>query len=238
MGGEPLLNPLVAEYARCLRSADLAPRLGLCTNGILLDRADQTSPALFDELDFLDVLVYPTPFRERVLDNIGLIRFAYPRLKVHPMSPSHFWYEDFRSRIPDGAVVERIWSECGMKNCNAIYQGRFVRCVQTYRKPKFLAEVGVRPEDAAALARLEDWSEDSVPLDSPTLAADLAAFLARNHPLEACNWCLGQSGRDIPHAQRERGFEPPLFDAAMLKWPVSAADLASQASPADGGSVQ
>ena len=223
MGGEPLLNQQVTEYVRALKESNLSERVGLCTNGILLDHALQHSLELFSLLDFMDVLIYPTPFQERVMANISMVRLAYPNLELHPMSPGNFWYEDFASRIPDGKVVDQIWQDCGMKNCNAIYQGRFVRCVQTYRKPRFLAKVGVPAIDQDAFSGLVDWTRDfrdggdSVSLSSPTLADDLREFLARKTCLEACNWCLGQSGKDVPHAQRERGFAPPLFDSAMLK---------------------
>lgn len=209
MGGEPLLNPEVVEYVKILCASGMFEHIGMATNGTLLDRAD---PELFHLLDFIDVLLYPTPAQQKVAAEAARIAREFPGLMVNRMSPGHFWQEDFQGRIEDGRIVERIWRECGMKFCNAIYQGYYVQCVQTYRKPKFMQRLGVRDE------RLEDWRRDAVKLDSPRLEERLQAFLGNRQMPEACNWCLGQSGKDITHHQQPLGKEIGFFSRELLKW--------------------
>ena len=197
IGGEPMLHPELTKLVWLVRESGLADKVGIGTNGSLLHKAD---PALFDALDFIDVSLYPVPQADSIRLNAERIHNLYGcAVKIEAIQ--NFSLMTFKNKIEDPALVERIYNECWMRqHCNVVYRGHFIRCMNIVRKPQFLRAIGSTDD----VTRLEQWTKDAVPLDSPHLRDRIVEYLQSKVIPEACNWCAGSSGRAEPWFQKQR----------------------------------
>jgi GTP 3',8-cyclase len=186
IGGEPALNPHLADIIRVAAKAEVAEKLALVSNGILLDRL---SDAVFAMLDEVEVSHYP---------NVGLtdaaieaIRLRGARLGTRVRVAR---YDDFRYTfsshvLNNDALVEKIWRGCRIANiwgCHAVYKGQIFRC------PQSIYASGVRKNGGD--------SKDGLVLNQDAdFQQSLLAFLNSSSPLDACQNCVGTNGKKFGH---------------------------------------
>lgn len=198
LGGEPLLNRNLVRYIEILRRYNLADRIGICTNGILLDMVDK---ALLSKMDFLDVSLYPNllgVMRDKILRNIDRL-FAVDETKITVEEWKYFRITETLVENKNEELVKKIWSACYVKSlAHAMYKGYYVRCTASQNKGKFLRKMGVRGIDNLLVP-----GKDGLCLNTPNLEEVLIKYIESDTPLEACKWCLGISSKKISHYQRD-----------------------------------
>ena len=198
VGGEPLLHPDWAGFARDLRQSGVARRTMLVTNGTLLHRAATDDLCC---VDTVRVSRYPgVHIKADLVELSARLRERDVALEVRDVAT-------FRRTLlawprPDHVTTTSIYRRCALAHrwsCYTLRDGRFFKC-----PPAALLEARMHARGSA----LENGEVDGVPLLSDDLPAALASYLRSREPLEACRSCLGTSGPSFPHRQlgaRERG---------------------------------
>lgn len=184
VGGEPLLHPDAVACVRAAKDANIAEKVSLTTNGVLLRRAPD---ALFEALDHLTISVYPPG-----LAHLAEIEARAARFGVELNVKRQDEFQDMTSPPHDRARA--VFDTCWLRHrCHTIFAGRFFLCT---RPPNFRAHPRglVRDLDAEGV-RLHD---------GPSLAAEVSAYLERREPLASCARCLGGTGAFAPHRQLTR----------------------------------
>lgn len=192
LGGEPLLHPELVPILDVVRRSGLAPRILVCTNGIMLPRMRED---FWSQVDEVEISVYPgreladadlDRLRRRARANGVTLTVAYY---------SHFRYSYSELGTEDRDLVQRIYSTCQIAHvwrCHTVYAGHFFRCPQSV----FLPRIFGRPHDPWADGlRIEDGLE---------FAGRLRSYLTSRQPPLACRNCLGSVGRRMPHQQLRR----------------------------------
>jgi len=195
MGGEPFLNRKLLTYVAIARDCGLADAIGVCTNGTLLD---QVGEKVMAAVDFLDINTYPLAekLQTRVDGNIRRLQAIAPH-KIKIVRNTDSRVSDSLVRNTDSGLVRDIWRGCHIKlRCHAFYKGHYLRCMISRRKGPFLAAMGV-----SEIQPLLDPRVDGLSLTTDHLEEALADFIDSDEPLHACAWCLGTSGRRLPHRQ-------------------------------------
>ncbi len=199
-GGEPLLHPQLLDFVLAGQKSDLAREVWLVTNGKLLHEADD---ALFDAIDGLRVTRYPgvsITMTEQELEK---------RSADHGFALLSEATDTFRSTLlhnphEDPALVRRIYADCGLAHrwsCHVIHEGRYFKCPPAALHRSRLAASGAGDASPGGMPK-DNRGQDSVRLhDNPTLRPDLDRYLRSERPLQACNACMGSSGRELPHRQ-------------------------------------
>ncbi|MCP2258273.1 4Fe-4S single cluster domain [Streptoalloteichus tenebrarius] len=192
LGGEPLLHKQLVPILDIIRESGIAPRVLVCTNGVLLPRMRDD---FWSRVDEVEVSIYPG--RELSDDELAHVRRQAERHQTTLTVSyySHFRYSYSEVGTEDARLVEQIFTTCQVAHvwrCHTVYEGHFFRCPQAV----FLPRVIGRPEDP--------WA-DALPIeDRPDLAERLLAYLTSPRPLAACRNCLGSAGRRMPHHQLPR----------------------------------
>lgn len=208
-GGEPLLVGNLSDFVDAVKRSGLARHVGVATNGLLLDRI---TPYLADRLDFINISAYTSIGQDRI-----------ERIKSRALSFQNATFEikdsfgicDIGFRIGNPELVRQIWDSCTNRiNCNCIADGYFYKCMQAYRKSLFLKAIG--HVDANSF----DPHLDGIDLKAPDLEERLTDYKRREMPLNACYYCLGTSGKFVPHAQRNAD-----ITSAFSEEPLSTEDL-------------
>jgi organic radical activating enzyme len=195
LGGEPFLAKSVSEYVFSLRDSGITERIGICTNGTLLDRLDIK---LLNHIDYLDISLYPLDERlnKKILMNIKKIKYAYPE-KIRVMVINEFRYSNIVFENKDQDCVSKIWENCkNRKRCHAIYNGYYFICMASQRKGQFLKAVFDNEKPL-----LSNPDIDGICIDNYNFEEKLGIYINRQNPLYACKWCLGSSGRKIRNLQ-------------------------------------
>jgi hypothetical protein len=138
----------------------------------------------------------------------------YPGARVLPVSEE--WahkvrgseFKDFQEafsvhRNLDQALVSRIHSACYLYNrCHAIMDGFFYRCIVS----AFI------PEGAKASWQWAGTEDGLFVEDAAGFPEALEAYVSSKSPLKACEYCVGTSGKRVPHRmlQKSRWSEPHL----------------------------
>lgn len=185
LGGEPMLNPQLTEIIRVARRSGIAEHVQLVTNGLLLDRLDDSA---WDLLSEVEISIYPAA---GVTD--AMIEKARMKGIRHNTVVNTCVYPEFRMTFcsrpaQDKALVEEIWMGCKMAQvwgCHAVRDGFIHRCPQSI----YIAMLG---GDHGAAEGLSLHDEPAVPLQPRLLA-----FLNAAGPLKACWQCAGSSGKTI-----------------------------------------
>jgi GTP 3',8-cyclase len=190
-GGEPLLSPNIVELARLAKESEIAPRVSLTTNGLLLARAPDE---LFEHLDAITVSLYP----EVGLDAEGLaaLRARALRFGVALNEKRQDEFQAMTRPAPerDPTATAAVFESCWLRHrCHTLRDGLFFACS---RPP------GI---DALAAAGGAVLAQDSLSLaPREGLAADLKRYLERSEPLASCARCLGGTGALKPFRQLTR----------------------------------
>jgi len=192
IGGEPLMHPEVAEFARAAKASKLAQSVVLVTNGVLLHRAPDV---LWDALAQIDVTLYPgVHVRMPIADMVA--KAVAHGVKLHVRRSTAFRQTILNHALVDQALVQQVFDACKIAHvygCHSVYRGRYYKC-------------SVAPYTAKRLRRSPDrdaeWADDGVDLHgNPNLRDELERYLADSRPLPSCRYCLGTSGRLKPHHQ-------------------------------------
>jgi hypothetical protein len=189
IGGEPLLNPDIAEIVRRGRDAYPEARHWLVTNGTQLARAPD---ALWDLLDVLDISVYPghEPSDAAIRDMEAKARRFRTRLVIHAFPVFRHTFTSVENT--DQTLVRDIFHACKMAQvwlCHALYDGKIYRCPQSIYGPTV---AGKEFDDGLALS------------DGPDFAKRLRRFLNADEPLRSCRNCVGTCGKKFDHAMLPR----------------------------------
>jgi hypothetical protein len=194
VGGEPFLNRQLLTYVAIARDYGLADAIGVCTNGTCLGGVGEEFMAA---IDFLDINTYPLGKKIQTKvdrDTRRLQEIAPHKIKIVRNIDSRV--SDSLVRNTDDDLVRDIWRSCHIKRrCHAFYKGYYLRCMISRRKGQFLSAMGVREIE------LLDPRTDALSLTTEHLEDALVEFIGSDKPLRACAWCLGTSGRRLPHRQ-------------------------------------
>lgn len=187
VGGEPLLHSDLHSLICAVRESEIAERICLVTNGIMLDRADEKILSLLDEVQ---VSLYPLTEQmiSRIYKNIEKAEAICKKMKV-------LQYSSFRESVAsniteDTSLCRRIYETCQIAHvwrCITVDQGFLYICPQSM-----------------ALMRtdgLEGKENDRLKIKTINKIDDVLYFLENNSPLESCAKCLGSAGNVFEHEQ-------------------------------------
>jgi hypothetical protein len=192
IGGEPLLHPNLMDILDCARRSEISDIITVATNGLLLHRMPRHFWERFDRL-WLSIypgVKIPMPFPE--------IDSACREFKIQL---DKFYMTSFRhtlltAPITDGELVRAVFRACELPKvdfCHTVRNGRYYKCSPSPFAEDRLARLGVSYSGADA---------DGVEIhNNPSLLEDLVAYFSADEPLPACAYCLGSSGRWLPHKQ-------------------------------------
>ncbi|MFF4601517.1 radical SAM protein [Streptomyces sp. NPDC001339] len=192
LGGEPLLHRELVPILRSVRTSGIAPRIIVCTNGVLLPRMGEEFWAAVDEVE---ISVYPG--RELPAEKMARVRqFAEEHgVTLTLLHYTHFRYSYSEFGTRDDRLVQRIYDTCQIAHiwrCHTLFEGYFFKCPQSVFIPQVL-EGGP-----------DMWRDGLRITDDPGFAERLLAYLQDPTPLGACRNCLGSAGLRMPHEQRTR----------------------------------
>jgi organic radical activating enzyme len=198
LGGEPLLHPNLLEVMLAARESQVADRLEIWTNGLLLPRMERRA---WDVVDSVRISLYPgRSLQPEQLDTcVDLARqhnvsIRYKRYQVFQESYSEHGTDD-----PE--LVKRIYTTCNSAHrwrCHTVANGWFFKCAQSYMIPRGMS---LGPQATYRNGIQID--------DSPGFRDRLLSYLTSPEPLPSCRNCLGSAGRYIEHQQiRRQEFRP------------------------------
>jgi hypothetical protein len=185
IGGEPLLNPKLAEIVLAARASGICEHITLVTNGLLISRLGDEAWELLDEIE---ISQYPNsnlsqPAIERAFDDGARWGTA---VVVNRFDTFRYTFSTIANS--DAVEVGKIFAACKIATiwgCHALYKGRVYRCPQSIYVRSFAS----------------DARQEGIELsDDDGFQARLLAFLNANQPLAACRHCAGTCGAKIPHS--------------------------------------
>jgi MoaA/NifB/PqqE/SkfB family radical SAM enzyme len=195
VGGEPLLHPQLLDFLREARRINVADRIVLYTNGVLLHKA---SVELWQLVDEIYLSVYPG-VRRRLDESECALLCRENGVKLTIYRAADFEQMTVNNRIEDGKLVQVIYDNCkqrGETSCHTAYEGRFYKCpVAAFTKAR-LARSGIPFQEQAS-----DWVDLH---NEANLERQLETYLTSTSPLTACSFCLGDSGPTFKHEQLNR----------------------------------
>lgn len=194
-GGEPLQHPQLLDFLRVAREIQIANRLILLTNGVLLHKAPDE---LWELVDGMWITIYPGVKH----------RFDWEWVQ-RKADEHHIWV--WRKETPEFAerllveelrndeFVQMVFQNCSLahlESCHTIHEGRYYICSPS---------VWQEPRLAASGITFENRESDSVAIhDNAGLHEDLDNLIRRQEPLKACRYCLGSWARSSPNVQLTR----------------------------------
>jgi organic radical activating enzyme len=192
VGGEPLLHPELLDFLRVAKESQIADRLVLVTNGVLLHKAPDE---LWDLIDGMWISLYPGVKYRFDWDWIQSIADEH-KIFVWRKDTPEFVESSLIKEIPNKDFVRMIYENCDrahLFSCHTIYEGRYYICEPAVWMESRLGLHGISFENQAS---------DSVAIhDSANLYEDLDSLIRRQEPLKACNFCLGSWARSTPNEQ-------------------------------------
>lgn len=192
-GGEALLHPELPRFLQTARERTYARGLVLLSNGVLVPRM---SDEVWQLIDVLQVTLYPG-IKLKIPPDELFARGRRHRTTVVLKHASVFQQMLINDPLGDPRVVETVYRGCSAAvNCHTVFEGRFYRCSRAHLLEERMAKAG---------RTVSNRQVDGVDLHTGgDLRAILAAYLAEDRPLMACNYCLGDSGRRFEHVQLRR----------------------------------
>lgn len=191
-GGEPLQHPQLLDFLRVAKDVQIANRLVLLTNGVLLHKAPDE---LWELIDGMWITIYPG------------VKYRFGWDWVQRKADEHqIWV--WRKETPEFAerllveevrndeLVRMVFQNCNLahlESCHTIHEGRYYMCSPS---------VWTQPRLALRGITFENRESDGVAIhDNASLYEDLDNLIRRQEPLEACRYCLGSWGRSTPNVQ-------------------------------------
>jgi len=198
LGGEPLLHPDLLGVIMAARESQVAEKMEIWTNGLLLPRMERR---VWEAVDSVRISLYPgRSLKQHQLDRcIDLaqrnnVPLRYKRYQT--------FQESFSEQgTDDPSLVKRIYATCNEAHrwrCHTVANGWFFKCPQSYFIPKGMS-LG---QDA--------MYRNGIKIDdSPEFRDRLLSYLTSPEPLPACDNCLGSAGKWFEHEQvRREEFRP------------------------------
>jgi hypothetical protein len=192
LGGEPLLHPNLGGIIEVIRRSKISSSICLVTNGVLIHTLD---PVLWKSLDRLWISFYPG------------IRTGLPRAEISkrcneygvrftPLIKDYFQHKLLTDYNSDEELVNKIFQTCNQARrwrCYTILNGYFFRCATA---PQTKIRLAVAGRDYPG------YHMDGLDIqDQRNLRRRLKDYAFSKKPLEACHYCLGSSGKMMPHVQ-------------------------------------
>ena len=192
VGGDPLLHPNLGELIEVVRRSKISRRIALVTNGVLIHTLD---PVLWKSLDRLWVSFYPGIRTGMPRAEIRQLCKDY-RVKFTPFIIDHFRQILLNEYNDDEELVRKIFQKCHNAHswrCYTILNGYFFRCAVAPQTKIRLAMAG---QD------YQGYQIDGLDIqDQTNLRRRLKEYAFAKRPLGACHYCLGSSGKMMPHFQ-------------------------------------
>jgi organic radical activating enzyme len=193
LGGEPLLHPNLVDVMMAARESQVADKLEIWTNGLLLPRMERGA---WEVVDSVRISLYPgrSLGQEKLDACVDLAR-------QNNVSIRYKYYEAFQESYSepgtsDPELVERIYATCNNAHrwrCHTVANGWFFKCAQSYMIPKGMS-----------LGSQATYRNGIQIDDSPEFRDRLLSYLRSPEPLPSCRNCLGSAGRYIEHQQVRR----------------------------------
>jgi GTP 3',8-cyclase len=193
LGGEPLLHPSLVDVILAARESQVADKIEIWTNGLLLPRVERR---FWETVDSVRISLYPgRSLRQDQLDKcVALAR-------QHNVSIRYRRYEAFQESYSergtdDSSLVKRIYVTCNSAHrwrCHTVADGWFYKCAQGYMIPRGMS---LGPEAT---------QQNGIQIDeSPEFRDRLLSYLTSPEPLSSCRNCLGSAGKYLEHQQVRR----------------------------------
>jgi MoaA/NifB/PqqE/SkfB family radical SAM enzyme len=193
LGGEPLLHPDIVEFLKIARRSQIADRVMVTTNGLLLPSMPD---AFWENVDFIWLSLYPGASPpQKALERIkAKAQESNTRLDLD--YTTHFRTTMVTEPHPKGWVTDMIFNTCGNAHrfhCHMIHEGRIYKCSCPAFLPEFLSRMG-KPGFS--------FEQDGLDIHGAgNLFEELRDYLFGRRTLDACQHCLGHVGRWQAHHQ-------------------------------------
>jgi len=198
LGGEPLLHPNLLDVIMAARESQVAEKMEIWTNGLLLPRMERR---VWEAVDSVRISLYPgRSLKQHQLDRcIDLahrnnVPIRYKRYQAFQESYSE-------QGTDDPSLVKKIYATCNEAHrwrCHTVANGWFFKCPQGYMVPKGMS-----------LGQEATYRNGIEIDDSPEFRDRLLSYLTSPEPLPACRNCLGSAGKWLEHQQvRREEFRP------------------------------
>lgn len=186
IGGEPLLNPRLTDYAKTLREAGICDEIYVWTNGLRLPSWDD--PELFRVIDRLMISRYPG-INYEMLD--AWLRDPPCNFGLVPVG--HFFPSLGEEQSAEEA--KGVFDRCKpRRSCHQVYRGAYYLCPQSMRLPLMTGRREIK---------------DGCALHEPDLDTRLRAHLQVDRAaLASCRFCRAYEQPPAPHRQE---FVPPAL---------------------------
>jgi organic radical activating enzyme len=192
LGGEPLLHPNLGDLIEVVRRSKISSSICLVTNGVLIHTLD---PVLWKSLDRLWVSFYPGIRTGMPQAEISQRCKDY-RVKFTPLVIDHFQQKLLNEYNDDEELVRKIFQKCNEAQawrCYTILDGYFFRCAIAPQTKIRLAIAG---------QNYLGYQIDGLDIqDRKNLRRRLKDYAFSKQPLGACHYCIGSSGKMVPHVQ-------------------------------------
>jgi organic radical activating enzyme len=195
VGGEPLLHPQLLDFLRVAKDVQIANRLLLVTNGVLLHKVPDE---LWELIDGMWISIYPGIKYRFDWDWIQQKANEY-QIFVWRKETPEFAQRSLIEEMKNEEFVRMVFENCDLahlESCHTIYEGRYYICAPSVWTEQRLALHGVT---------FTNRESDSVAIhDNPNLYDDLDNLIRTPEPLDACRYCLGSWARYTPNKQLTR----------------------------------
>jgi hypothetical protein len=201
VGGEPLMNKRVLEYAKLIKSLKVSNHITMFTNGILLHKAPDK---LFTTIDRLRVSVYSLKDDqlELIRKNVKDIRTKFPELDVVACRIRMFLKTNLIESHKDPEILKQVYKNCFATTYEhglAMFNGRLYKCYATRKKYNFLKAHEHLVKEP--FEHMKNPELDSIAIDENLTQEKMNEYLDKKEMLEGCKWCLGCSGKAQMHQQ-------------------------------------
>ena len=193
LGGEPLLHPNLLDVIMAARESQVAEKMEIWTNGLLLPRMEHR---VWEAVDSVRISLYPgRSLKQHQLDRcIDLahrsnVPLRYKRYQAFQESFSE-------PGTDDPSLVKKIYATCNEAHrwrCHTVANGWFFKCPQGYFIPRGMS-----------FGQEATYRNGIKIEDSPDFRDRLLSYLTSPEPLPACRNCLGSSGKWFDHQQVRR----------------------------------
>ena len=215
LGGEPLLNPKLADLVKIARNSGIGSRISISTNGIQLKKWGKAYD-LWRNVDQCEVSIYASEqidekeivaSCEALSEEYGIPFYVYYCNLFREVGSFDKCNDiNITKRVFDSCIIRRTWQ------CYNLFEGRLYLCPQS---------IGFSRNNPNV-----DIESNSVSLKSNSLEKDLGEFFSRKEPLPACSYCYGCIGKMCHHEQIARyeflsdfitGYHIDSLDAGFLE---------------------